>query len=163
MKRVQYFNWARDIPLRFPTTTEEPDYCCEGKHIILEKLLRNAGLEVRPRICETRWSNIKQIPSEILAVPHDNDILHLYLEVKLNGRWYQIDATIDKGLASVLPVNEWDGKTSTPLCVEPTKIYTPKQSLEWCCQNEEYTEDFARNGRFYRAINSWLDNIRKTI
>lgn len=159
MNRIQYFSWVRDIPYSIPTTPEDQDYCCEGKHKILEKLLKSTGLEVRPRVCETRWSDF--LPDEILTIPHTDDIVHLYLEVRID-KWYTIDASLDSGLASVFPVNQWDGKSSTPLCVKPLKTYSPKKSLEWFHTESDYEEDLITNGKFYAAINNWLESIRST-
>ncbi|SRR3989344_1214129 len=161
MDRVAYFNWVRDIPYCLPLDQEEQDYSCQGKHVMLAKLLRKTGLEVRPRVCEARWTDL-QLPQEITTITHDNEILHLYLEVKINGKWYNIDASFDKGLEGVLPVSEWDGQHGTKLCVKPLTIYSPKESLQMCQEEDDYSEDLARNRDFYLAFNNWLQSVRKT-
>jgi len=158
MKRVDYFNWVRDIPYNIPLTPEEPDHCCLGKHQILEKLLKGAGLEVRPRICESDWDSLS-IPKEILKIPHQSEVYHVYLEVKLRGKWCQIDASLDKGLSKSFPLIEWDGNTSTNLCITPKgKIFSPKESFEIYHDNTDNTP--ASEIKFYSALNSWFREIR---
>jgi hypothetical protein len=158
MKRVQYFNWVRDIPYRLPLSVDEPDYCCFGKHQILERLLKGAGLEVRPRICDSNWSQFA-IPKRILALPHEDEIYHVWLEVKIHGKWRQIDASLDKGLSKRFPLIEWDGENNTELCVVPQgKIYSPKQSFE--IYHETVENDFSDEAEFCKALNEWLESLR---
>jgi len=57
-------------------------------------------------------------------------IAHTYLEIKINGKWKILDATWDKGLRKILPVNNWDGKSGTEIAVKPTKIFSAKKSSE---------------------------------
>ena len=164
LTRIQNFNFIRDIPYRLPLSFEEPDYCCEGKHIVLKTLLENTGLEVRPRICYNLWSSLKVIPKAILEIPHEDEICHLYLEARIDGKWCSIDASLDKDLEQIIEVFEWDGKTSTGICVYPTYTYSPKKSLElfnteW--SKEDFEEDIQINGKFYKAINDWLEGIRR--
>lgn len=164
MKRIEYFNWVRDIPFRIPLSLEEQDYCCEGKHKILMQLFKSIGLQTRPRVCETKWSYVYQIPKKIMEIPHDDDLMHLYLEVKIKERWRSIDASLDKRLKKVFRINEWDGKGSTSICVNPSKIYYPEPSLDLFQEEiskEDYLEELQTNGKFYGEFNNWLEDIRK--
>jgi len=81
MDRIGYFNWVRDIPYRVPLSPTEPDYCCFGKAQMLEKLLKTTGLDVRPRICDFNWTDLK-LPEDILKIPHEDHLggLTLYLQ-----------------------------------------------------------------------------------
>ncbi len=158
MNRIEYFNWVRDIPYRCPLNAEEPDYCCLGKHKILERLLKNAGLEVRPKVCDSDWSSLN-LPTKIINLPHEDEIFHVYLEVKINGKWKQIDASLDRGLAPKFPLIEWDGHNDTLLCIEPKgTTYSPKSSLEIY---HEVENDFTSDKEFYSSLNNWLEEIRK--
>ena len=158
MNRIEYFNWVRDIPYRCPLSVEEPDYCCFGKHQILERLLKGAGLEVRPRICDSDWDSLP-LPKKVLKIPHQNEVCHVYLEVKIDGKWKQIDASLDKGLSPKFPLIEWDGHNSTPLCIKPRgTIWSPKTSLEIY---HEIENDFTSEYEFYSALNNWFEEIRK--
>ena len=164
MDVIECFNWVRDIPYKLPLEFEEPDYCCQGKHEILEKLLSQKGLKVRPRLCENKWSHFTPLPREILAIPHDDDVCHVYLEFQRNHKWYPIDASIDSALGINFPVFEWDGKTSTEICINPLKIYTPKKSRLYYhlkMDKEQFERDININGEFYSAVNEFLDKTRR--
>jgi hypothetical protein len=124
----------------------------------LERLLKGAGLDVRPRICDSDWDSLP-IPKEILELPHQEDTYHVYLEVKLHGEWCQIDASLDKGLSKVFPLIEWDGNTSTELCTTPKgKIYSPEESLEIY---HDIDNDFSSEREFCSALNEWFRKIRE--
>lgn len=162
--RIQNFKFIRDIPYRIPLSRDEPNHCCEGKHTALYTLLEKTGLEVRPRICDTLWSDFDILPKEIQNIPHENEGRHLYLEVKIDGKWHPIDASLDKGLESVISVLEWDGKTSTGICVKPRHIYSPQESLYGFYTElsaKDFRRDMRKNGKFYKAINDWFETIRK--
>ncbi len=159
MKRTNYFRIVRDIYYHIPISSEEVDHTCYGKHILLKKCLEGIGMEVRPRICEFSWSDMS-LPTEIINIFHE-DACHVYLEGQIHGEWHTIDATWDKGLESILHVNNWDGKSSTGIAVPQRKIYSPKESLEIFHKEENIEEDLIINGDFYKAFNAWLDNARR--
>ena len=158
MRRIEHFNWVRDIPYRCPLSSEESDYSCFGKHQVLEKLLKGVGLKVRPRVCDFSWSSLK-LPRDVVNIPHQDDIFHVYLEVETNGGWHKIDASFDSNLAPRLPVMEWDGRSSTGLCVPHGKIYSPKVSREIYVSDDE---DFSLDRGFYETLNGWLEEVRST-
>lgn len=161
MDATEYFKWVRDIPYRIATNKNEQDFSCEGKHIILEKLLTGGGLNVRPRICEFRWKDNKSIPNEVISIPHDDRILHMYLEVKVGNRWCSIDASMDKGVSRVMQVNEWDGYYSTKLCVKPLFTYSPEESLEIAKDNRIDNRFDKFNRDFFKSLNEWLESVRQ--
>lgn len=164
MKRIDYFRYVRDIPFKLHTDFEEVDYSCYGKHKILKKLLESTGLKVRPRVCENLWSDFTLLPNEIMEIPHEDEINHVYLEVKIKNKWYPIDASLDKALEPVIPVTEWDGKKGTSICVNPTALYHPEDTLYIFEEKEDFRlfkKFMKKNEGFYRAINQWFENIRK--
>jgi len=158
---VECFEWVREIPFRLPTSVDGPDYTCEGKHQILYYSLHGLGIEVRPRICESRWNDLKQMPPEILGIPHDNDIWHIYLQFRRDGKWKNLDATVDSGLTSVLPVSEWAGRGATDICVKPGKIFSAKRSMREFRTDNDWSDDLKRNYDFYVAMNKWFDSLRQ--
>jgi len=162
--RINNFRFIRDIPYRIPLSLEEPDHCCNGKHIALYTLLEKTGLEVRPMICSSSWSDFNLIPKEIQAIPHEDEVQHLYLEAKIDGKWKRLDVSMDKALEPILPVNEWDGKNSTLICVKPHRIYSPEESLGSFyteLSDKDFKRDIKKNGKFYKALNDWLEDIRR--
>ena len=162
--RIRDFRFIRDIPYKIPLALDEPDHCCNGKHTALYTLLEKTGLEVRPRVCLSSWKDFNVIPKDIRAIPHEDEVEHIYLEARINGKWKRIDATLDKALESVLPVNEWDGKNSTPICVKPKHIYSPQDSLAIFyteLSDKDFKNDIKNNWQFYKAINDWFEDIRR--
>lgn len=107
------------------------------------------------------WSDQK-IPKEILAIPHDDKCEHLYLEILLNDEWVTLDATWDQKLKKVMPTSEWDGKTNTKLAVTPIEIYPPDEGRKvvHSASEEAFLEDIRKSGKFYEALNNWLEENR---
>lgn len=128
MDLISSFNSIRDIPYRIPLKWGEKDDCCSGKHEKLFNILTKEGYEVRYRVCAFLWSSLN-LPKELENTPHDNECTHIYLEIKVNGKWKVLDATWDSGLRVFFHVNEWDGKSGTEVAVKPTKIFTPKKKF----------------------------------
>ncbi len=159
MKPTQIFTLVRDIPYRIPESHFETDMSCFGKHILLENALKGVGIEVRPMVCDFRWSDLS-LPAKILALPHKDLITHVCLEFRLDREWYPIDASFDIYLAPALPVNAWDGKSATNLAVKPLRIYSPEESHDLYLYEEDVADELKINSSFYKALNSWMDNIR---
>jgi len=163
MNIISTFNTVRDIPYRIPLSPGEEDFCCNGKHIMLKKLLSEQGHEVRYRVCSFLWSSL-DLPSKVSSISHDDNATHLFLEVMINSKWVIIDASWDIGLKNILKVNEWDGKSNTEIGVTPIKIFAPQKSTEIMdADNNEASvqKDLEINGEFYKAFNDWLDETRK--
>ena len=158
---VSYFTFVRDIPFRIPLSVHEPDYHCGGKHIVLKTLLSSIGFKVRYTGCLWSWSSL-DLPESIKKIPHEDRLGHLYLEVynTEQARWMTVDATWDKGLASKLPVSQWDGKSDTVLAVKSIEMI--KEGLdEYDKPSEaEWANTLKANGKFFEAFNKWLESIR---
>lgn len=160
---VDYFNSARDAHYKIPTTLTEEDNCCSGKHKKLHQLLQSINVKVRYRVCEFLWEDVN-LPKEVEKIPHDDACTHTYLEVynPHKEKWVVVDATWDRGLSNVFKINEWDGENDTAIAVKPTKIYSPEESKRFV-ENEsvdDMKKDLGRNGKFYRAVNTWLETVR---
>ena len=168
---VSYFAYVRDIAFRMPLSVGEPEYNCWGKHVVLKNLLSSLGFKVRYALCRFSWNSL-DIPESLKQIPHE-DVAHIYLEVynKEEARWMTVDATWDKGLVSKLPVSEWDGRSDTAIAVKPIERLKPIETQEefdkWSdLPSEEkwlslpMSSPLKVNGKFYEALNQWLENIR---
>ena len=160
--RINAFDSIRDISYQIPLAWGEEDKCCSGKHEKLLKILTKQGYKVRYRVCVFLWNSPRKLPLKLEKIPHDNDCTHTYLEVYLGGKWRVLDATWDKGLRKLFPINEWDGKSSTKLAVKSIKIFSPKKSLRIVKNQTKkiIEEDLKRNGKFYAAFNKFLEEKR---
>ena len=151
----------RDIPYSIPLSYGAEDRCCAGKHKKLLEALKNAGHDARWRVCTFKWSSM-HLPENLLAVSHDNNSTHAYLEVKIGGEWKKVDATWDKSLASILPVNDWNEISDTTIAVSSITTYSPEESaLIMSDETKESVEgDLKINGKFYEAFNQYLEQMR---
>ena len=131
MDSISYFKFVRDIPFRLPLSADEPAPYCVDKHVVLKTLLSSLGFKVRYGLCRWLWSSL-DLPESLKEIPHEDRSMHVYLEVynTEQARWMTVDATWDKGLASKLPVSEWDGRSDTMLAVKPVETLKPIEIQE---------------------------------
>jgi len=168
---VEYFEFVRDIPFRMPLSVGDPDHSCFRKAEVLKPLLESVGLKVRFALSRFSWNDLN-FPQSLKVIPHE-DVVHVYLEVysKERSRWMAVDPTWDKGLASQLPVSEWDGKSDTAIAVKATERLEPierQEELDKFCDIPglrswlELPMDSPSkgNGRFYQALNEWVESVR---
>lgn len=164
MDPVSIFEKVRDIPYKIPLSLTDEDNCCSGKSDKLFRLLANKGYKVRYRVCVFSWRQLP-IPKNVLAAPHTDKCTHEWVELYLDNRWVILNATWDKKLAPIFTINRWNGKSNTKTAVKPTKIFTPEESLR-IVNNDATTAamkaDLEKNGKFYKAFNNWLKQVRKT-
>ncbi|NTU66844.1 MAG: hypothetical protein HGB08_02860 [Candidatus Moranbacteria bacterium] len=161
-KLVNAFNQVRDIPYKIPVSLGENDCCCSGKHMLLKKAFENLGYECRYRVCSFRWSDLK-LPKGVCEAQHDDNSTHVYLEMKIDGEWKNIDATWDSGLSGVFHVNEWDGENDTEIAVPIMDLLSDEKSHEIMTNEniEVIRDDLKKNGEFYKAFNKWLEECRR--
>ncbi|MEA3429695.1 MAG: hypothetical protein U9R08_00320 [Nanoarchaeota archaeon] len=158
MKVITIFNSVRDLTYHCPESKDDVDHRCWGKHRILYDKLNKAGYKVRYRVCEFRWDELK-IPKNVSdKAPKELDV-HLYLEIKLDNKWINLDCSNDPTLKKY---NEWDGKSDTELQVKCRKILSPKESAKI----EEYDKTnykkiIKKYHELYTALNKFLDKIRQ--
>ena len=153
------FIQERDIPYCIPLSVAEVDYCCSGKHERLRNRFREAGYETQYRVCWFRWSDLA-LPEDVASVPHEDACSHVYLEVNIDGAWKVVDATWDPGLASALPVNEWEGEMR--VAVPATKTLSREESEAYMASltSQDAQTDLEKHGKFYRALNEWFEKVR---
>ena len=127
--------------------------CCAEKAIWLGTKLKEMDIPVKYYRIEFKWEDLP-IPKEIIKLKKKGLARHLALKAKVNNKWIWIDPTWDPGLEKGgFPVTKnWKGKTNTKLAVKPLKIekFEPNDPSDI-----ELTE-------FTRALNKYLDKIRKT-
>jgi hypothetical protein len=158
MRAIEIFNSVRDLTYHCPESKDDVDHRCWGKHRILYDRLKNAGYNVRYRVCEFRWDELK-LPKEVSdKAPKELDV-HLYLEIELDGKWIILDCSNDKALGRY---NEWDGKSDTNFQVKCKTILSPEESAkieEYDRKN--YDKILKDYHELYVALNKFLDKIRK--
>jgi hypothetical protein len=158
---TQVFNEIRDIPYRIPLSSSEEDFSCTGKNEKLLQYLVKENYQVRWRVCTFKWSSLG-LPQNVLEVSHDDNSTHAYLEVKIDQTWKKVDATWDKGLAGILPVNQWDDSADEEIAVPVVSTFSAEESkVIMESENREVVEDDIKiNGNFYQALNLWLEEVR---
>jgi hypothetical protein len=156
-----YFEEIRDIPYRIQLTADEPDLSCTGKNLMLLEKLQKLGYEVRWRVCTFKWSSI-ELPTYVTDAPHEDDSSHAYLELRVADQWRVIDATWDRWLSKIFPVNEWGLALDHVIAVDAIKTYDPNEStvIMASITREIIEEDLHHNGKFYKAFNHYLEEIR---
>ncbi len=110
-----------------------------------------------------KWNNL-DLPKFLDIIPHNNDSTHAYLEVESSGKWRKVDATWDKPLQKILPINEWNLGVDARTAVPELEVFSPERStLIIVDETKDDTEaDLKINGKFYSAFNTWLEQVRNT-
>ena len=163
MNEIDYFRSIRDIPYYISTDIDEAEHSCYFKHLLLKNSLESLGINTRLRLCEFRWDNLP-LPKGLKRIIHSEYAGHTYLETEIDKKWETLDLTWDKGIESILPVQDWDGLSSTNLAVLPTKVYSPEECLmRFSIKDtpEIIERDLKINREFYKALNGWMSNARK--
>lgn len=164
-KIIKIFEDIRDIPFRIPLASDEPNCDCTGKSILLKKQLEKIGVEARFGVCWFYWDDLK-LPEEISSIPHDKDCTHTFVEIFMDNRWIKLDPSWDIALGVKFTIAHFDGSRDTALMVKPIEFFTPEKSAEIINNQindtcEVIANDLERNGAFYRALNIYLESIRK--
>ena len=153
---------------------------CSGKNFLAGELFKAVGVEVKDMICLQRWKDLTwfpddeyglvDFPKELLDKLEAEEIVdfHNYLLLKIDGKWVQVDLTIDSELQELGFHTEtnWDGKSEMPLCFVGTHKV-------WDCGDQgaekkaELTSKLPKNIRkarkdFLRSLTSWLDEWRES-
>ncbi|MDD3190544.1 MAG: hypothetical protein PHI66_02525 [Candidatus Pacebacteria bacterium] len=157
------FEKIRDIPYKIALFPDEPSDDCLGKAQGLFKIFEDYGYEVRYRVCKIKWSSL-DLPQEVTQMPHDDNCSHTYLEVKINGQWRIVDATWDIGLKEFFPINEWDDKKDNEIAFPCFDCMSPRESeehIKYITTKKAILLDIEESGKFYHALNEWLEKCRK--
>jgi len=155
---IRLFNRARDIPLRMPESSRDKDSRCWGKNRRLYEKLEAEGYCARFRVCEFAWGE-QGLPAEILALCPFRGDNHLFIEVKLGKGWVALDCSNDGKLPEH---NEWDGRTDCRIEVKHSRIFPPEESARIeKAEPELYRKNLKEYGKFFRALNGFLESLRK--
>jgi hypothetical protein len=73
-----------------------------------------------------------------------------------------VDATWDRGLAPKLPVSEWDGRNDTIIAVKSIEILKPIELQDEFDKvvDVRWAKLIKANGKFFEALNKWMESIR---
>jgi len=152
---------------------------CSGKHFLLRELYKCIGLKTKDMICMQRWKDLIWFPTgryEIVNFSEDlkymlkqNEIIdfHNYIKILVNGKWIQIDVTIDKPLKKLgfFTTKNWDGKSDMPLCFCGTnKIWDCKDNgMEEKRKLVSQLPEHIRTARlqFLQLMTNWIDTLRE--
>ncbi len=172
-RRIALFEQVRDLPFRYPSSRDPSEVLRDGggsssgKHYLLGELLRRLGTPVRHVICSHRFNDSDlPFPDEMQSLLRKNEVvdLHDYLQIQVDGRWVDIDATWGKNLREYgFPVTEdWDGCTSMLLGVaaeehelvegDPAKV--KEEMLSKLTPRQRKLRD-----QFLTALSTWIQEI----
>lgn len=134
--RINIFEKVRDLPYEIsPRKWQEllklGRGACEAKHQLLKKAYEKLGYECRLAYVPYSWKMV-ELPSDLQkGYWYKRRGLHVFLEVKIEGKWTKIDATWNKELKDKFDVNlDWDGFSDQKIAVPSKKIYHPKTKEE---------------------------------
>ncbi len=166
MKAVEIFNSIRDIPYHIPLNFKDTGIDCIKKHQILFEKLSKEWYEIRYRLCSFNWSDL-DIAEKVLAVVHEDRCEHLFLEIKIKNEWKVLDATRDKWLSHILPVNNRDWLSNCKIATDPViEVYplekSKKMMKKWWAE-EDFLGDMKKSGPFYKSLNERLEKERQEI
>lgn len=172
-RRIVLFEKVRDIPYAYPTSRDPAEVLhanrgsCSGKHYLLGALYRELGLPTRHMICTHRFNESPiAFPDDMQDALRRNEIvdLHDYLQIEVDGRWLEVDATWQADLRAFgFPVNEdWDGKTPMSLSVVPDELTLVESDPEK--QKEAMLAKLTPRQRtlrkqFLDALNGWVQDL----
>jgi transglutaminase-like putative cysteine protease len=168
---VTIFERVRDIPFKFAphrdaeTLLQRGYGTCAPKHALLAQLYQRLGIETRFVYVTFRFEEMPgEFPEDLRPLLYDGVVRgHTALQLRLNDRWGDVDATFDRPLkaAGVVVTEEWDGRSSMPLVVKPL---TRVESVEPPAHEEAL---LGIRHRTYlprdsvERINDWLDQLRR--
>ncbi len=155
-KLRKIFTSVRDIPYRIPLSENEPDRCCSGKAQLLFNQLCHAGFNVRYRVCFFYWNDLP-IPTLILSYRNSIQSTHIYVEIKLDGKWHALDPIWDNGLEQTFHVTKELGELGIPCGA----VLSPKESGKFVHSLWRAQIDGPKNRRFNMAFNAWLIKQRQ--
>jgi transglutaminase-like putative cysteine protease len=171
--RIALFERVRDLRYRYPASRDPLEVLragsgsCSGKHYLLGELYRRLGIPVRNMICMHRFNESPlPFPDEMQDLLRKNEIvdLHDYLQICVDGKWIDVDATWELPLRDYgFPVNEdWDGGTSMLLTVTPDEQEEvhgdPSKAKEERLAKLTPRQRTLRK-QFLEALGRWLDEL----
>lgn len=152
---------------------------CSGKHFLIKELYKGIGLKTKDMICMQRWKDLMWFPTgnyeivnfseELIDMLKEYEIIdfHNYLKIFIDGKWIQLDVTIDKPLKKLgfFTTENWDGKSDMPLCFCGTnKIWDCEDNgMEQKRNLVNQLPEKIRTARkeFLEQLTKWIDALRE--
>lgn len=101
-KAIRIFEKIRDLP--YGTSGSDEVWSCYQKCVLLKQELQHIGITSQLLIGVFDWQDLP-IPERILNLRRQRHERHVILRVFIDGSTYDIDPSIDIGLAPTLPIN----------------------------------------------------------
>lgn len=157
----QVFLEARDIPYRIPLNTSESDDACVGKHFFIKDRLEALGYKVRWAECKFSWADL-HVPKDILEIKHAEPGLHAWIEVLIDGEWKTLDATWDRALKSILPINDWSQFGSMKPAVPVLEMIPYEEVVVFRHPHPDFDKELSEERLFLQRFNEWLAKVRRS-
>jgi arylamine N-acetyltransferase len=169
---IKEFEKIRDLKYEFGPLHEGKELIqygkggCGPKNRYLANYFYKLGYDVK--VCTSRysWKDLEFLPVELKKHPRAKHIgNHVYLKVKIDGKWALVDASWDKGLRSIFPVNlNWDGVSNQ---ISATKIkeeicYNYPEPYLGIRKNKKPSRVTTLDRDFAKKFNKYLESIRKS-
>ena len=158
-KAIRIFEKIRDLPYG-PSGSDEV-WSCYHKCVLLNQELQHIGITSQLLIGVFDWQDLP-IPEHTLNLRRQRHERHVILRVFIDGSTYNIDPSIDIGLAPTLPIAHWDStsNTATMVSLKHLRIYRP-HSLHERILSRLRRNLFRDNPKeFYTEIDKWLADTR---
>jgi hypothetical protein len=154
-KAIRIFKKIRDLP--YGTSGNDEVWSCYQKCVLLKQELQHIGITSQLLIGVFDWQDLP-IPEHTLNLRRQRHERHVILRVFIDGSTYDIDPSIDIGLAPTLPIAHWDSNSSTATMasLKHLRVYQPN-SLHERILSRLRSKLFRGNSKeFYTAIDKWL-------
>ena len=158
-KAIRIFEKIHDLP--YGTSGSDEVWSCYQKCVLLKQELQHIGITSQLLIGVFDWKDLP-IPEHILNLRRQRHERHVILRVFIDGSTYNIDPSIDIGLAPTLPIAHWDGtsNTATMASLKHLRVYRP-HSLHERILSRLRRKLFRGNSKeFYTEIDKWLADTR---
>ena len=158
-KAIRIFEKIRDLP--YGTSGSDEVWSCYQKCVLLKQELQHIGITSQLLIGVFNWQDLP-IPEHTLNLRRQRHERHVILRVFIDGSTYNIDPSIDIGLAPTLPIAHWDStsNTATMVSLKHLRIYRP-HSLHERILSRLRRNLFRDNPKeFYTEIDKWLADTR---
>ena len=158
-KAIRIFEKIRDLP--YGTSGSDEVWSCYQKCVLLTQELQHIGITSQLLIGVFDWQDLP-IPEHTLNLRRQRHERHVILRVFIDGSTYNIDPSIDIGLAPTLPIAHWDStsNTATMVSLKHLRIYRP-HSLHERILSRLRRNLFRDNPKeFYTEIDKWLADTR---
>lgn len=157
---VYQINWVSD-PEKL---LEVKEWYCASKHRLLKEIYNK--LWYQTKLCFVPFSfNMIYLPDNLKNWWYANKKwYHTFLQMLIDDKWIDIDATFNKELKSIYTVNEnWDWCSSQKIICDYDKIYIPnslEEELEIKKLLSDPSEISEKDNERIKKFNDWIKFIK---